>query len=168
MTYQSINNLPESALQIRRILSTPEIPSGTSLEERNKSKSSRVPSRPFKQPERNIQIQDNLLNQTQQQSVIVDEVSDRRDVINDGFHDEKIPALERLDPRPVQRHRSNMRDNRLVQTRPSKPLNNSRINSTIKLVRPFVQPKVSYSAVVKGTTSIMRAPNTIYYAYGQS
>ena len=136
-----MNKLPKTAPQTRCILRTPERLFGRSLEEQNKNKLIRVLSQMHDQPV-STQTQDTRLVQTQRQSVIINQEPDRRFAITN----ENVP----------------------VQTRPAKPPNYSRINSTIKLVRPVFQsssqlvstrPGVSYSTIVKGNTNT-KAPNT--------
>ena len=169
---QSTNNVQESTTQRKKtVLSTPELPSGTSLEERNQSISSRVSGQLNIQPSGNILLREDKFNQSPRPSTLFSEGTDRRFVITDNFHHDNAPVFERLGTRPAQPAPGlNARETKQAKTKQSKPPNHSRINYTLKLVRPSVkfsarstpaQLKVSYSEIAKDPASIMRAPTAI-------
>ena len=123
-------------------------------------------------PEKNIQPSND--NSTLQRLALSSELRDRRFKITDDFYKTNAAVFRRQGTRPEQPTESfNDHDKNKYQPKQPKPPNYSRINSTIKLVRPSMQsglrssttpPKVSYSSVVKRPMKIestTRIPSVI-------
>ena len=140
----AIENLPDQASQPIMVPSTPERPSGPSLEEKNSSRNPQTQPTIRSEQFQNTRTQDARIIQMQSQSLINNEDSNKR-VAPFSHKDVQVP--EKLGTRHECKSSIHRRDIGQGQARISKPPNYSRINSTIKLVRPTFQPAIQQASV---------------------